>query len=532
MQYNNRKEIAGNNETKNTVFSTVMNLLLIFILIIVSSFTDRDSSVIDIGSRLELFVDDYLIDHMENARLVLHRPQPREVSLICEEPWEIGGPGYATVFKDGDIYRMYYYGIPDGKDETMVTCYAESDDGINWHKPELGLHEFEGSKKNNIILRGPASHNFSPFKDNNPNTLPDQQYKGIGCGGFKQPMLRFASPDGINWRRLDELLRVEGNFDSHNTVFWDSEQGVYRAYWRASRRNDPRVPDGRDIKTATSDDFLNWSEQLWLDYKPNRSGSYELDMTDDRGDHHQFYTNNVQAYYRAPHLLFGFPVRYSDRGWTPSKDVLPNLEERRELADRGIGGGRPTRLGTALTDVLFMASRNGQAFYVWPEAFIRPGIQRPGSWFYWQSATAWGMVETPPLFVGGPPELSFYVTDNARVGGPSRLRRYTLRIDGFASVYAPLTGGTVVTRLISFEGEYLEINFSSSAGGRLRIELQDECGNPIQGFALEDCDLQYGDQIDRVVTWNGKAEVSELAGRAVRLHFELKDADVFAFRFR
>jgi len=459
--------------------------------------------------------------------------------LVCDQPWESNGPGYTTVFNDSGIYRMYYHTNPRGRgndnDETQVTCYAESKNGINWYKPNIGLYEFNDSKENNIIWKGVLSHNFTPFIDNNPDCLVNQRYKAIG--GVKwgsDGLWLLSSQDAINWQKNGEKpLLIEGNFDSQNIIFWDNMQMVYRAFWRDHRWNDPIVPDGRDIKTAISKDFLSWSESDFLVYRPNRSGSNEFDIGDDpTGDHHQFYTNNIQAYYRAPHLMFGFPTGYHDRGWTPSTDALPDRERRRELANKGVKGGHPTRLGTALTDTRFIVSRDGKEFYVWPEAFIRPGIQRHGSWFYGQGSCAWGMLQTQSTFVDSPPEISFYVHDNASVEGPKHLRRYSLRLDGFTSIYAPLTGGSVVTKPFTFQGKCLEINFSTSAAGRLRIEFQDDRGNPITGYTLEDCDLQYGDQIDRVVTWNSKSDVSELVGRSVRLRFELKDADVFAFQFK
>jgi hypothetical protein len=183
-----------------------------------------------------------------------------------------------------------------------------------------------------------------------------------------------------------------------------------------------------------------------------------------------------------------------------------------------------------------MTSHGGGQFFVWPEAFIRPGIQRPGSWYYGGAWYAWGLVETAPQFAGAPPELSLYVQEGDK---PSRmddargaLRRHTLRLDGFASVHAPLTGGTLVSRPIVFSGETLEINFATSAGGRVRIGLDDASGEPIAGRSLRDCDLLYGDQIDRVVSWGGDEHLGRLTGRPVRLTVELKDADLYALRFR
>ena len=182
-----------------------------------------------------------------------------------------------------------------------------------------------------------------------------------------------------------------------------------------------------------------------------------------------------------------------------------------------------------------MASRDGRGFHVWPEAFVRPDIQRPGNWYYGDAWYTWGLVETASLLPGAPSELSLYLQERTRPAqshaDPGQLRRHTLRLDGFASVHAPLTGGVLITRPLRFSGCGLEINFSTSAGGSLRAELQDEAGQPLPGFTLADSHLQYGDQLDRVVSWKTGADVSQFAGRPVRLCFELKDADLCSIRF-
>ena len=69
---------------------------------------------IDIGSRRELFVDQHLIDRMDGAQLVLHRPQPREVAMTFDQPWETHVYLYLTVLQDDDVYRIYYGAVPDG----------------------------------------------------------------------------------------------------------------------------------------------------------------------------------------------------------------------------------------------------------------------------------------------------------------------------------------------------------------------------------------------------------------------------------
>ena len=160
--------------------------------------TDLESSgsiPIDIGSRLELMVDDYLIARLNgDAERRLNRPIPREAVLVTDKPWEGNSSGGFTIFQDGDIYRMYYNGRQFETNErslsepTGVTCYAESTDGINWVRPDLGLIEHNGSKKNNIIIDTqdsniPAS-GFVPFKDDNPNAAPDAKYKAWAKPAF------------------------------------------------------------------------------------------------------------------------------------------------------------------------------------------------------------------------------------------------------------------------------------------------------------------------------------------------------------
>ena len=141
------------------------------------------STPIAVGTRVEMFVDNWLIDtaHTRGAALKLHPPIRREVVLTTDKPWEGVSSAYFTVFQDGPRYRMYYRASIPGTDEADVqmTCYAESHDGIHFTRPELGLYDFQGSKNNNIILRGIDSHNFAPFLDTNPAAKPDERYKAL-----------------------------------------------------------------------------------------------------------------------------------------------------------------------------------------------------------------------------------------------------------------------------------------------------------------------------------------------------------------
>ena len=111
------------------------------------------------------------------------------------------------------------------------------------------------------------------------------------------------------------------------------------------------------------------------------------------------------------------------------------------------------------------------------------------------------------------------------------MNRYSLRLDGLGSVSAGFEGGEMLTKPLRFEGSRLRVNFATSAAGGVRIEIQDEQGQPIPGYGLDDCRELIGDDIERVVSWSGGPDVSALSGRVVRLRFVLKDADLFALRF-
>ena len=189
------------------------------------------------------------------------------------------------------------------------------------------------------------------------------------------------------------------------------------------------------------------------------------------------------------------------------------------------------RYGTAVTEGLLMSSRDGLRFKRWNEAFLRPGIERQGTWQYGQQYIAWHAVETKSKLPGAPNELSLYAGESYWTDDSSALRRYTLRLDGFVSVSASMSGGELLTKPLTFTGNELRLNFSSSAAGGIQVEIQDLDASALPNFTLADCQPVFGDALDRTVTWRAGANVGSFAGRPVRLRFRLIDADLFAFRF-
>ena len=451
---------------------------------------------IDIGSRRQLFVDHYLIDQMNDVRLKLHPPQPREVVLRFDQPWEGLYSGYETILKDNDRFRFYYRGLAEAKHDldTEVTCVAESEDGIHWTRPKLGIYEIHETKENNVVLaRNRGCHNLAPFIDVNPNRSPDQRYKALGGTG-KPGLLAFASPDGLHWKQMqDEPVITQGAFDSQNNAFWSVSEEQYVCYFRICHQGI------RWIARTTSEDFIHWTDPVNLDL-------------DDKPLQH-LYTNQIDPYARAPHIYLGLPTRY-----LPGRRVVTEEEARRI--------GTPTQWDyvSDCTDILLASTRGGTDFRrTFLEAFIRPGFDLE-NWTSRANYAARGIIQT------GEQELSIYVKHHA--GYPTiHLRRYTLRPDGFVSVYGSYQGGELVTKPFTFEGSELSINYATSAAGGIRVEIQTASSEPIEGFTAEDCPEIIGDRLEHIVSWISGTEISRLNDQPIRLKFQLKDADLFSLRF-
>ncbi len=445
--------------------------------------TDEKPKATNIGSRRELFVDRALIESLKgDADLHVHQPKPEDVVLVTDKPWEGNTCAYYSIFQDGDIYRMYYRGSHfDEKTKKAghpeVTCYAESKDGVHWTKPNLGIVEWNGSKENNIILKGIGVHCFVAFRDDNPNCSPDAKYKGISRGRpeGKRGLYVFQSPDGIHWSLIkDQPVITEGAFDSQNLAFWDPVSGLYVDYHRIF------VNKVRTIMTCTSQDFVTWTKPVLLKF-PNAPNQH-------------LYTNAVRPYPRAPHIRIGFPTRYLPEG--------------------------------SRVEPVFMASRDGVTFTRYPEPVIPRTApkDRDGNR---SNYMANGLLSLP----GNEKEYAVYGTEAYYTGPDSRLRRFTYRVDGFVSFQAKPQGGELITKPVIFEGDQLFVNFKTQGQGRLRVELLDETGSPLKGFSLADCQPLQGDEIEQAIPWKS-ANLKQHAGQPVRLRFVLEDGELYAYQFR
>lgn len=463
----------------------------------------EQSGPVSIGSRRELFVDGLLIDKLNGLQLKLHEPRPGGVAVRFDGPADERFCFYTTVLKDGDTYRMYYRGHPGTNWLESVTCYAESSDGKVWTKPSLGLVEVNGSRDNNAIL--PTGEAFGAFLDTRPGVPEDERFKANMVTRQDRKLvglMGYVSGDGIHWRAVQEDLLLKSSlpnhFDSQNVMFWSEAEQCYVLYARHS------VGGKRATARATSADFRNWSDFTLMSYSDTQSTTPSQNL----------YTNQTQPYFRAPHIYISLPGRFQ-----PGRRALSDEQAQAVDAHMGGGGARDIADGVLLT------SRAGSTEYDFEfrESFVRPGIGL-SNWTSRNNYPACGVVPT------GPHEMSLYVQRN--YGQPTAyLERMTLRTDGFVSVHAPYDGGELLTKPLIFSGDRLSLNYSTSAAGGLRVEIQDATGQPVPGFTLADCTEIIGDEIDRVVHWKETNNLSQLAGQPVRLRFAMQDADLYAIQF-
>ncbi len=464
------------------------------------------AEVLDIGGQRELFVDHYLVERLDGAMLKLGEPRPAGVAVRYDQPWEGPLSFYTTVFQDGALYRMYYRGQSSVPGKRYTICYAESTDGIHWTKPELGLVELDGSSANNVLML--ENQVLVPFLDTRPDVPEAERYKAnvfveTRFGAKEQGLMGYVSADGLRWTPVQETPIVpsafKNNFDSQNIIFWSEVEQLYVLY---ARQTENRY---RAQNRATSKDFRNWTPQVMMSYSDTGTTTPS----------EQLYTSQVQPYFRAPHIYISMPGRLME-----ARRALTE-EQAQQIEVNPLTGG-----ANDCSDGVLQTTRAGSTRFdrTFREAFVRPGIG-PNNWVSRTNYPACGIVQT------GPAELSIYVQRDTGLAS-AHLERCTLRIDGFASLYAGFAGGECVTRPFRFAGKRLEINCSTSAAGGLRIELQQADGTPLPGYSLEECDEIFTDEIARTVTWKGSPDVAPLAGQPIRMRIQLRDADLYAIQFK
>lgn len=486
----------------------LFNLLLAGLLL--TSVTLAQDAVL-LKNQRELFVDNFLIDKLDNIENRLAVPVSAGTAIRFDKPWEGNFCAYVSVIYDGEKYSMYYRGVGDGKDAAkQVTCYAESKDGINWHKPNLRLFKVYGTYDNNVVMIGgkkQVAQNFSVMYDNRPGVPKEERYKAVGgvATTKKRPMrglYRYVSADGVSWKAAKDstALFPDGHgLDSQNVPAWlpsENQYAIYLRTWTGDKPGDEELLKGvRTVARSVSPDFVNWSEPKVMTIE---------------GPLEDLYTNATQPYFRAPQLIISMPFRYA-----PDIRVLSDEEMK--------ANSIPKNMWAGVSDAVLMTSRGGNSYErKFQESFIRPGLSQK-NWGARSTMPALGIVPT------GDAEMSMYVI--RAYGTPQCfLERMQMRVDGFSSLHAGAQEGLVLTRPVILDGKSFRLNYSASSLGYVKVLLQDENGTDIPGFGAADAEFIRGDKTDSEVKWKSGKSIQSLLGKKIRIKFVIKDADVYSFR--
>lgn len=465
----------------------------------------RGGGAVKIGTSRQFAWNTALFDaEQTTATLTQHSPQKQEQVLTMDSAWEGSRADAVNIVSDGSGYKMYYITYNTADDAKV--CLAQSEDGITWEKPNLGLVEQDGSTENNILLSGGAfAGGFYVLYDSSTHA-GDAAYKAVAVDQSGQ-MVGYTSQNGLQWALAGDLgAKTKTNITAPATlcsVFWNEADQRYDCYYATES----------GIMRTSSKDFIKWGTPKKISIQSEDAFTLQ--------------TANIQPYSRSDSMRIGLPLRVTN---ATDSEIQANFADSSARSN-------------ALTDTVFMASTDGKTFSLTPEAWLTPGAQTETNWLFGDSYVAGGMVQTPSLHSenGEDDELSFYVAENMLSDEPTSLSRYTLRMDGFASYNAPYSTRKVTTKPLVFDGSRMTVNFSTSTDGYVYVRILDKNGQPFEELEYTDQNGEsytvpkytsykmLGDRVDREVAFNG--DLSELAGQTVVLEFYLSDADLYSFRF-
>jgi hypothetical protein len=454
----------------------------------------------------QLFIDDHLVSSRKNVVRRYHafRKHRDNPLIVVDRPWEkwVVRVGQVLPAEDGSGFRMYYncWSEPpegSGRRWGSFMCYAVSKDGLKWEKPNLGLHEYKGSRDNNILPNAPGNIMFTPWEPD-----PQRRYRGVGGGGQYHA---YSSPDGIQWKRDSTEPIISGGDTSH--FYWDPHTKRFRCTVKgtgARVNGDVGGLRRRTVGYSETTDLINFPpmrlimapddiDDLWC--KPDtvqRTHFYGCDIL----PYETMYIGLLQIYRAAePEGYFHGPL------WlelVSSRDGMHWLRAEPDTAIRGIYSLQDTS---------------------------RPPLLNIGKYREFDD----GMVIAPaPIMVGdelwlyysGYDELHDWLPYGAAIGLAK------MRKDGFVSLDADEVAGEVVTKRFENTGGTLQVNYDAR-GGALCVEVLDDQGRVIPGYGADECMPLTGSQIRGPVAWKTKRELPTAPG--VRFRFLLDRAQLYSF---
>ncbi len=476
------------------------------------------------GPWRRLFLDAAVVEQQAGLERVFHAAEkhPRNPLLKPDKPWE--GKGYGTVVDGGTVMadegklRMWY--LADlAKPVGYRICYAESDDGLTWTKPSLGLVEFQGSRDNNIVLDAtvdPAQRtvSYTTFVSviKRPRDADPARRFALYCyyhvveltaaGAFGKfvsltPRVAF-SPDGLRWTFAPDEGR-KGLFASGDVVqfFRDPYQDRYFATWKTGNRR------GRAAGVAVSPDGLKWT-------KPVEGPVFVADDLDP--DDSQIYGLGAFAYQG---LYLGMPWIYHSRWFKYGGYTDARMYE----CEKDSPCTMDTQLAWSWDLINWTRTPDRQPFLaLGAEGSFDAGMAVPAK---------------EPVLVGD--RLFFYYgafpgRHNEGAKFPrATIGLATLRLDGFCSMHAGTQEGWLLSRREGMTTPRVAVNASVRPGGSLTAELLDKDNKPLAGFARGDCVPFTGDSVRHTLVWKTAQFAPEQLAGDKKVRFYLADADLYSY---
>jgi len=469
----------------------------------------------------------------EGIRVKVNPPLERREVLRGDRPWDRGWIGWLTVLEDGGVYKMWYIAAPESTVEEIDSgkafrlCYAVSEDGVNWRKPELGLVEYEGSRRNNIVrIEGfpGGSPEGAVFLD--PKAPSEQRYKMLivlnsavktGRHDPENDGVYLAySHDGLSWQVHEKRL-LPFLPDTQNQILYDPASGKYVAYLRAW------APLRKVVRVEIENLLEPWKYDcsvknlmLWgKDSLPPPCYEFPIALSYDDFDPPQtdIYNPAVFRYSWAQDAWYAFPSVYRH---FPEPPLSPCVND-------------------GLLEIQLAVSRDGVRFQR-PDRTPYIPLDVKGTWHAGQMYMGVGMIRRGDRF------FQYYVASDVSHSGyrcptplpivdVSRVFVTVQLLDRFVGIQAS-DEGWLLTPPLRFQGNELELNIDCGATGEALVEIDDENGFPIQSFSLDESDRVRGNHLRKKVSWrNGKTDVSALAEQPIRLRIRMRSAKLYAFQF-
>lgn len=461
----------------------------------------------------EAFLDDGFIERTSGVwrTLNLAAKDPHNPLLVPDKPWEgylVLQPGTVLRDREGGRFRMWYNAQPTRERPAVerFLCMAVSQDGLHWDKPELGLVEFEGSRRNNILMRHVDWTHCVLDDPEDPD--PGRRFKlawwgkaGAGGGGI---CVAF-SEDGVRWA-AHPANPVVPRWASGDTFSLAREPcgGRYLLYHKT-----PRQPI-RTVSRMVSDDFVSWRDSR-LVLAPDAQDPPDT----------EFYGMSV----------FPCANQYAGLIWvyhTYSQTMDIQVASSRDGLRWERAAGRKLLMRLVPTN-----RYSGESFDSMM-AYPSSGLLDVGdeSWLYYSGFSV--------------PHNALPEVHDGRIG-LARLRR-----GGICSLDAT-SEGCVVTKPFVIDGGRLAVNLQAGQGGlppsggerppwadafsgapggagSLSAEVQRPDGTPWEGYAAEDGLLASGDGVEQAVRWRTRPDLRPLLGKPARLKFLLRNAKLYGWQ--